>query len=86
MPSMAEILTTIRSILTRRPGMEQVGDDEELLQAGLLDSVGVLGLVTEMEEAFGLQIDMEHLTEENFHSLRAMAAMVGRLLAEGGTP
>lgn len=84
MSAMPEILATIRSILSRRHGMEQVADDEELLQVGLLDSVGVLSLVTEMEEAFGLRIEMEHLTEDNFHSIRAMGAMVDRLLTEGG--
>lgn len=76
---MSDAVQMIRSFLLQDGAGEDVDDDEELLGTGLLDSVGVLGLVTQLEESFNLQIDMEHLTEDNFRSIRAIAELVHRL-------
>jgi len=78
----SEVAQIVRSLLSRHAPQRDIRDDDDLLGSGLLDSVGVLGLVAGLEESFRLRIDVKHLTEDNFRSLRAIADLVCRLIAE----
>ena len=40
---------------------EQVPDDFDLLTEGVIDSLGVLEMVSEVEQHFGLEVDFEEL-------------------------
>jgi len=82
---MEEVILIIRSILAEKLADQPPGDDDELLQSGVLDSVGVLDLVTRIEEAFGVHIEPADLTEDNFHNIRAIGELVNRLRSPGGT-
>jgi acyl carrier protein len=72
----------IRSLLSRNLPIRAIGEDDDLLGSGLLDSVGVLSLVAGLEKTFGVKIDTTHLTQENFQSIRSIANLVHRLTAE----
>jgi len=52
--------------------------DEELdlLNAGIVDSLGILRLVSFIEEQFGVQVPDEDVVFENFQSVRAMTAYI----------
>ena len=52
--------------------------DASLLQAGLLDSLGMIDLVAFLEESFKIEVDDEDLVPENFETLSAMAGFVER--------
>lgn len=54
---------------------------DSFLGTGILDSTGVLELVTFVEGTFGVQVDDEELVPENFDSLAALGAFVERKLA-----
>jgi len=47
-------------------------DNEDLLGAGILDSLGILQLVAFIDESFGIQVPDEDVIYENFHSLKAI--------------
>lgn len=47
--------------------------DEDLLGAGIIDSLGILQLVSFVEEQFGIQIPDEDVVLENFQSVAALA-------------
>jgi len=49
-------------------------ESQDLLAAGIIDSLGILQLVTFIEEKFGIQVPDEDVTIENFHSLKSMTA------------
>lgn len=51
---------------------------ESFLGNGILDSTGVLELVTFVEAKFGVKVHDEELVPENFDSLAALAAFVER--------
>ena len=61
-----------------RPG---IGWEEEtaIIDDGILDSFDIISLVGELEEAFGVQIGLEHLEPENFNSIYAIAALIEKL-------
>jgi len=47
-----------------------------LIDEGIIDSLGIMKLLTFIEESFKLQISDEELLPENFESLKAICAMV----------
>lgn len=52
--------------------------DENLLATGIVDSIGILKLVTFLEERFGFQADDDDLVPENFMTLQRIQAFVER--------
>jgi acyl carrier protein len=53
-----------------------VGLDDALLVEGIIDSMGVMQLVSFVEERLGVSVDDEEIVPENFTSLRALAQLV----------
>lgn len=51
-------------------------EDQDLLSAGIIDSLGILRMVAFMEERFGIKVPDEDVVFENFQNIRAMAAYV----------
>jgi acyl carrier protein len=65
----------------------KLGEDVSLLEAGIVDSIGILEIVTFIEEKFLVQVTDEDLIPENFGSIAAIASfieskMAGRPLLE----
>ena len=56
----------------------QLGDDDSLLDARLIDSLGILELVGYLEETFAIQLTDDELTAENFDSIGALARFVSQ--------
>ncbi|MEO1154301.1 MAG: acyl carrier protein [Pseudomonadota bacterium] len=53
-----------------------VGDDENLLLSGLIDSLGVFELIAFLEKSFGLTIPLDEVVLENFTSIDTIDAYV----------
>jgi acyl carrier protein len=53
-----------------------IGDGESLIDAGLIDSTGVLELVAFLEGEFGLRMADAEIVPENLDSIRAIVAFV----------
>ena len=51
-------------------------DDESLLGAGLIDSTGILELVSYLEAEFGIVVQDEEIVPENLDSVRQIALYV----------
>lgn len=61
--------------------VSQIGDDESLLERGIVDSTGVLELVLFAEETYGITVDSADLLPENFDSISSLAAYVALRLS-----
>ena len=57
-----------------------IGDDEDLLASGLLDSLSVMSLIHFIEQDLAIDVPAEDVTIENFVSLRAIDGYLGRRL------
>jgi acyl carrier protein len=55
-----------------------IGEDEDLLVSGLLDSLSVMSLIHYIEQDLSIDVPAEDVTIENFASLRAMDAYLVR--------
>jgi acyl carrier protein len=58
--------------------VEAIDHDEDLLGTGVIDSHGLLQLVTFLRERYGLEPSDEALTPENFQTIAAIDAFVQR--------
>jgi acyl carrier protein len=59
----------IVSQLLVEKGLDQIADDEDLLISGLIDSLGVVRLLTYLEQSLQVTIPPEDVTLENFQTI-----------------
>jgi acyl carrier protein len=71
-----EGLTEPLERLGMRP--EQVPDDFDLLTSGVIDSFGVLELIGDVENRFGLEIDFERLDPEGLTVIGTFSRYVAK--------
>lgn len=57
-----------------------VGESDSLLRHGIIDSLGVVELVEFLQDAFGISIGDDDITEDNLGSLSSIARFVTRKL------
>jgi len=59
-----------------------LADDESLVRNGVIDSTGVLELISFLEETYGIKVADEEMIPENLDSVSSMAAFLVRKRAE----
>jgi acyl carrier protein len=64
---------------------DRLADEESFLEAGIIDSTGVLELVGFLETTYGIAVADEELVPANLDSVARVARFVERKLAERGT-
>jgi len=69
----------IISILKEIKPNKNLEDVTNIVEGGFLDSFEIMNLIMVLGESFGIEIDFEEITAENFNSIDAMVAMVERL-------
>ena len=57
--------------------------EKKLIDDCILDSFDIITIVSEFNEAFDIDIDVEDLEPENFNTVEAMAELIKRLQDEG---
>lgn len=57
--------------------------EERLIDGNVLDSFDVVTIVAELEDAFGIEIDIDDIDADNFNSAAAIEAYVARKSATG---
>ncbi len=53
-----------------------VTPDTPLIEEQVIDSMGVMELISYLQETFDVELDMEDLTIENFESIRRISELV----------
>ena len=54
-------------------------NNEELIDDGILDSLDIVTIVTEIDDKFDVTIPAEEIIPENFNSAKALMALITRL-------
>jgi acyl carrier protein len=79
-----EIKETLRQFIVDNFMMgladQSLGDDDSFLEQSIIDSTGVLELVTFLEEEYGITVEDSELLPENLDSLNALEAFTRRKL------
>ena len=67
---------------------ESIDHSQSLIGSGIIDSTGILELITFLEENYRVRFDDSELTAENFESIARIAEFIGEKSAsspaEGG--
>ena len=61
---------------------EKLQFDSLLLDEQIIDSVGVLVLILQIEESFQFSIDDDELVPDNFNSIDALAELIEKKVAQ----
>lgn len=51
----------------------------DIVEGGYMDSFELMSLIARLGDDFGIEIDVDEITPENFNSVDAITAMVERL-------
>ena len=59
-----------------------ISDDEQLLASGIIDSTGILELISFLEKEFSIVFDDQELICENFNSIASIVAILQRKISK----
>jgi acyl carrier protein len=66
-----------------REGVGSIADTDSFLARGIIDSMGILELVTFLESTFGISVADDEVVPDNLDSVAKVAAYVRRKLGAG---
>lgn len=61
-------------------GLHSLNEDDSFLQKGIIDSTGVLELVSFIESTFKIKVEDEELIPDNLDSLNKVSAFINKKL------
>lgn len=64
-----------------RPDVD-FGTEKKLIDGGILDSMDIISIVTELNDNYDIEINVQYLLPENFNSIEAIYDLVQKLLEE----
>lgn len=65
---------------------DELTGSTNLIEEELLDSLGIFAIVAFLEERFGVEIDPEDVTIDNFETIDAICELVARRRSPGTAP
>ena len=77
-----KVRTFIEDNFLFRDDRAALSDSESLLDAGLIDSTGILELVAFLEQEFAISMADADIVPANLDSIKTIVAYVGRKLAK----
>ncbi|MDL5160369.1 acyl carrier protein [Actinomycetospora termitidis] len=79
----AALRSQVADVVSDRAGIDVPSAEEDLLEAGLIDSLALVTLIVALEETFGVQLPLDDFDIERF---RSVAAMADFLVEVGASP
>ena len=58
--------------------IKSLQDDEQLIEKGIIDSLGIISLLAYLDENFGILLSEEELSPKNFATLQSISDMVAK--------
>ncbi len=77
-PDPKHVKESVRSFINSSINIDALGDDENLFETGIVNSLFAVQLMTYVERTFAIEIGMDDLDIENFKSVSATTAFVLR--------
>jgi acyl carrier protein len=72
------IMEFIKNQLVREKTMKNIGRGDDLIESGIIDSLGILKLLEFLESKFSIHISDEELIPENFESIESIESFIIR--------
>jgi len=71
-----QILETLQSYFAKEQNAKDLSADSPLLTSGLLDSLGIVKLLSFIEDEFDAEIDDADFDPENFETLNSITKLI----------
>jgi len=68
----------IRTEVNPELQLAELGDDEPLIESGIIDSLGVLKIMSFLDETFGVDLGSEEIRLENFKDVRTICELAAK--------
>jgi acyl carrier protein len=68
--------------LLSNSGIDMLADTDPLIESGIIDSFGIMSLISFIEKEFGIRISNNELVPENFENIAKIANLVENKLSE----
>ena len=82
MPHTSPLMSGISAALRDRLMVIVTSPDVDLFETGLVDSIGLVELILELEERFGISLPMDNLEIDDLRTVRRMADLILRVSDE----
>jgi methoxymalonate biosynthesis acyl carrier protein len=82
----AETSAEVRDFVLRITRLRDLGDEDDILEAGLVNSLFLAQTLTFIEEKLGIEVNDDELIPDNFRSIGAITRMIERLQARAMAP
>jgi methoxymalonate biosynthesis acyl carrier protein len=79
-----KLIEFVKKDLARGKGVTDLSEADDLVEAEVMDSLGIMKLILFLEENFGIKISDEDLTLENFRSIETIYSLVEEKLGSAG--
>ena len=84
---LSKLTDFIKSDLARGKGATQLCETDDLVEAEIMDSLGIMKLILFLENNYSIKISDDDLTLENFTSIQSIDSLVQRKMkGEGCAP
>jgi len=64
------------TIIDNHNGKNKLKDTDPLLEAGILDSLGIMKLLSFLEETFSVNLEAEEMMPENFETVETLSSLI----------
>jgi acyl carrier protein len=66
----------IRTEVNPDRDLAELGDDEPLIESGIIDSLGILKIMSFLDEEFGVDLSDQQITPSNFRNITSICSLV----------
>jgi acyl carrier protein len=71
------LVAQLNSLFLEKLNIKVPAADTDLIESGLLDSMQIVELLLQIEQQFGLRIDLERVEFEDLRSVSRIAGLIG---------
>ena len=73
-----DLKASVQQFITKSINIQDINDDEDLFDSGIVNSLFSIQLITFIEKTFYLEVTQDDLDMENFKSINAVCNFVRR--------
>ncbi len=78
------LISQLNALFLDQLSIEIPDPDTDLIESGLLDSMKLVELLVQIEQQFGLRIELEQIEIDDLRSVRGIARMIGNAAPGAG--
>lgn len=74
------LIPQLNALFLDQLNIEVPGPDTDLIETGMMDSMKLVELLVQIEQQFGLRVELEQIEIDDLRSVRGIARMIGNAM------